>query len=86
MRMVSCLQVVMLSVIRKDYIMIENIELAYCMACLENKIRAEKRSADIYLYACGGEETRVYRHMITRWSTMITAFETAFGVGYFMQY
>lgn len=67
--------------------MIENIELAYCMAQLEDKIRAEKRSSDIYLdYCCDGEETPVYRHMITRWSTMIDAFETAFGVGYFKQY
>ena len=66
--------------------MIENIELAYCMASLEDKIRAEKRSADIYLDVCDGEESPAYRHMITRWSTMIAAFETAFGVDYFKQY
>lgn len=61
--------------------MIENIELAYCMAQLEDKIRAEKRSADIYLDVCDGEETPTYKRMITRWSTMIAAF----GVSYFKQ-
>lgn len=66
--------------------MIENIELAYCMAQLEDKIRAEKRSADIYLDVCDGEETPTYKRMITRWSTMIDAYETAFGVSYFKKY
>ena len=76
----------MSSVTRKDYTMIENIELAYCMAQLEDKIRAEKRSADIYLDVCDGEETPTYKRMITRWSTMIAAFEIAFGVSYFKRY
>lgn len=66
--------------------MIENIELAYCMAQLEDGIRAEKRSADIYLDVCDGEETLTYKRMIARWSTMITAFEIAFGVDYFKRY
>ena len=65
--------------------MIENIELAYCMAQLEDKIRAVKRIADIYLDVCDGEETPTYKRMITRWSTMIVAFEIAFGVSYFKQ-
>ena len=60
--------------------MIENIELAYCMAQLEDKIRAV-----IYLDVCDGEETPTYKRMITRWSTMIAAFEIAFGVSYFKQ-
>lgn len=64
----------------------ENSELAYCMAQLEDKIRAEKRTADNYLDVCDGEETTTYQRMITRWSTMIAAFEIAFGVGYFKQY
>ena len=66
--------------------MIENIEVAYCMAKLEDSIRREKRSADIYLEYHDGVEDQSYTKMIARWSSMITAFETAFGVGYFKQY
>lgn len=66
--------------------MIENVEVAYCMAKLEDTIRREKRSADIYLEFHDGEEDRTYTKMIARWSTMITSFEIAFGVSYFKQY
>ena len=63
--------------------MIDNIDIAYCMAQLENKIRREKISAKIYLDYCDGAEDPVYERMISRWSTMIDAFEAAFGVSYF---
>lgn len=61
--------------------MIDNIDIAYCMANLEDKIRRENNSAKIYL-ECVGRADQVYERMISRWSTMITAFEVAFGVDY----
>ena len=61
--------------------MIDNIDIAYCMAKLEDKIRWEWKSAKIYL-DCVGVEDPVYERMMTRWSTMIAAFEAAFGVNY----
>jgi hypothetical protein len=61
--------------------MIDNIDVAYCMAKLEDKIRWERKSAKIYL-DCVGVEDSVYERMMTRWSTMIAAFEAAFGVNY----
>ena len=67
----------------KGLTMIDNIDIAYCMAQLENKIRQEKISAKIYLDCCDGVEDTVYERIISRWSTMITAFEAAFGVDYF---
>lgn len=63
--------------------MIDNIDIAYCMAKLEDKIRWERKSAKIYLDYCDGVEDPVYEKIITRWSTMIDAFESAFGVSYF---
>lgn len=64
--------------------MIDNIDVAYCMAKLENKIRWESKSAKIYLDYCDGmADDPMYERMITRWSTMIDAFEVAFGVDYF---
>lgn len=66
--------------------MIENVEVAYCMAKLEDAIRREKKSADIYLECKDGKENAIYNRMMARWSTMITAFELAFGVSYFKQY
>lgn len=66
----------------KGLTMIDNIDIAYCMANLEDKIRWEKRSAKIYL-ECVGRVDKVYERMISRWSTMIDAFEAAFGVDYF---
>ena len=66
--------------------MIENKETAYCMAKLEDAIRAEYRGAAIYLDYHDGNEDATYNRMIARWSTMITAFELAFGVSYFKQY
>ena len=63
--------------------MIDNIDIAYCMAKLEDKIRWERKSAKIYLDYCDGVEDTVYEKMIARWSTMIGAFEAAFGVDYF---
>ena len=62
--------------------MIDNIDIAYCMAQLENRIRREKNTAKIYL-ECVGRADQVYERMISRWSTMIDAFEAAFGVDYF---
>ena len=63
--------------------MIDNIDVAYCMAKLEDKIRWEWRSAKIYLDYCDGNvEDPVYERIIARWSTMIDAFEAAFGVDY----
>lgn len=66
--------------------MIENKEMAYCMAKLEDAIRAEYKSAAIYLDCNDGVQDGTYERMISRWSTMITAFEIAFGVGYLKQY
>lgn len=66
--------------------MIENKEMAYCMAKLEDAIRAERKSAAIYLDCKDGKQDATYNRMISRWSTMITAFELAFGVSYFKQY
>lgn len=66
--------------------MIENVEVAYCMAKLEEAIRREKRTADIYLDIHEGKEDQTYKRMIVYWSSMITAFEIAFGVSYFKQY
>lgn len=66
--------------------MIENKEIAYCMAKLEDAIRREKESADIYLNCNDGKQDVIYNRMIARWSTMITLFEIAFGVSYFKQY
>lgn len=64
--------------------MIDNIDIAYCMAKLEDRIRREKNSATIYLEYCNGRDNDpLYEKMITRWSTMIDAFEAAFGVDYF---
>ena len=71
---------------RKGRAMIENVEVAYCMANLEDAIRREKRTADIYLEIHDGEEDKTYKHMLAHWSSMITAFEIAFGVSYFKQY
>lgn len=62
--------------------MIENIDVAYCMAKLEDEIRWEWNSAKIYHECCDGIEDPVYERIITRWSTMIGAFEVAFGVDY----
>lgn len=66
----------------KGLTMIDNIDIAYCMAQLENRIRRENNSAKIYL-ECVGSVDQVYEKIITRWSTMIYAFEVAFGVDYF---
>lgn len=66
--------------------MIENKETAYCMAKLEDAIRAEHKSAAIYLDYNDGKQDDTYKRMISRWSTMITSFELAFGVSYFKQY
>lgn len=66
--------------------MIENKETAYCMAKLEDAIRAEDKSAAIYLDCNEGKQDDTYNRMISYWSAMITAFELAFGVSYFKQY
>ena len=66
--------------------MIENKETAYCMAKLDDAIRAEYRSAAIYLDYNDGVEDGTYKRMIMRWSIMIASFEIAFGVSYFKQY
>lgn len=66
--------------------MIDNVELAYCMAKLEDEIRAEYKRAAIYLDCNDGVEDATYKLMVSRWSTMITSFEIAFGVSYFNQY
>lgn len=62
--------------------MIDNIDIAYCMAKLEDKIRWEMKSAKIYLDCCDGRVDSVYERSISRWSTMIDAFQFAFGVDY----
>lgn len=66
--------------------MIENKETAYCMAKLEDAIRADRKSANIYLDCKNGNEDDTYERLVSRWSTMITSFEIAFGVSYFKQY
>lgn len=66
--------------------MIENKEMAYCMAKLEDEICAERKSFIIYLDCNDGKEDATYKRMVSRWSTMITAFELAFGVSYFKQH
>lgn len=66
--------------------MIENKETAYCMAKLEDAIRAEYKSAAIYLECNDGKQDATYNRMLSRWSTMITSFELAFGMSYFKQY
>ena len=67
----------------KGLTMIDNIDIAYCMAKLEDKIRWERNSAKIYLDCCDGRAgDPVYERIIARWSTMIDAFEAAFGVDY----
>lgn len=66
----------------KGLTMIDNIDIAYCMAKLEDKIRWERKSAKIYLDYCDGVEDQVYEKIIARWSTMVNAFEVAFGVDY----
>lgn len=66
--------------------MIENVEVAFCMAKLEDAIRREKKSADIYNECKDGKQDATYNRMISRWSTMISAFELAFGVSYFQHY
>ena len=63
--------------------MIDNIDIAYCMAQLENRIRQEWKSAKNYLDYCDDVEDPTYEKIITRWSTMIDVFEAAFGVDYF---
>lgn len=66
--------------------MIENKETAYCMAKLEDAIRAEDKSVAIYLDCNYGKQDATYKLMVSQWSTMITSFELAFGVSYFKQY
>ena len=66
----------------KGLTMIDNIDIAYCMAKLEDKIRWERNSAKIYLDCCDGRDDPVYEKIIARWSAMINAFEIAFGVDY----
>ena len=66
----------------KGLTMIDNIDIAYCMAKLEDEIRREWNSAKIYLDCCGGAKDCVYERIITRWSTMIDSYEVAFGVDY----
>lgn len=64
--------------------MIDNIDVAYCMAKLEDRIRWQWNSAKNYLdYCCDGRmDDPAYERIITRWSTMIDAFEATFGVDY----
>ena len=66
--------------------MIEDKEVAYCMAKLEDAIRRENKSAAIYLDCNEGKQDATYKRIVSRWSTMIASFEIAFGVGYFKQY
>lgn len=67
----------------KGLTMIDNIDIAYCMAQLEDRIRREWISAKNCLDYCDGVEDPLYEKIIDRWSTMIDSFEAAFGVGYF---
>lgn len=63
--------------------MIDNIDVAYCMAKLEDKIRREWKFSKIYLECRDGSvDDPEYQRIIARWSTMIEAFEVAFGVDY----
>lgn len=67
--------------------MIDNIDVAYCMAKLEDKIRQEWDSAKICREFClefcdDGIENPAYERIIERRSLMIYAFEIAFGVEY----
>ena len=67
----------------KGLTMVDNIDIAYCMAQLEKRIRREWISAKNYLDYCEGNvEDPVYERIIARWATMIDAFEAAFGVDY----
>lgn len=66
--------------------MIENKEVAYCMAKLEDAIRREGKSAAIYLDCNHGVADSTYNRILARWSTMISSFEIAFGMSYFNQY
>lgn len=66
--------------------MIENVEVAYCMAKLEDAIRREKKSAAIYLDCNDGVEDAIYKRMVSRWAIMIASYEIAFDVSYFKQY
>lgn len=49
--------------------MIENKETAYCMAKLEDAIRAEYKSAASYLDCNDGKQDGTCKRMISRWST-----------------
>lgn len=62
--------------------MIDNIDIAYCMAKLEDRIRREWNSAKNYLDYSDGVEDPVYERIINRREIMIYAFEVAFGVDY----
>ena len=67
----------------KGLTMADNIDIAYCMAQLENRIRREWISAKNYLDYCDGNvEDPVYERIIARREIMIYAFEVAFGVDY----
>lgn len=63
--------------------MIDNIDIAYCMAKLEDRIRREWSTAKNYLDYCDGVKDPAYERIITRQAIMIYAFEVAFGVSYF---
>lgn len=62
--------------------MIDNIDIAYCMAKLEDRIRREWNSTKNYLDYCDGVEDPVYERIIARREIMIYAFEVTFGVDY----
>ena len=67
----------------KGLTMVDNIDIAYCMAQLENRIRQEWISAKNYLDCCDGNvEDPVYERIIARWTTRVDDFEAAFGVDY----
>lgn len=67
----------------KGLTMIDNIDIAYCMAKLEDRIRREWISAKNCLDYCDGNvEDPVYERIIARRGIMIYAFEVAFGVDY----
>lgn len=59
--------------------MIENKEIAYCMANLEEMIRREYNFMQIF----NDKNGDIYRSSRKRWASMIDAFEAAFGVRYF---
>ena len=68
----------------KGLTMIDNIDIAYCMAKLEDKIRQEWNYAKNYLDYCDGNvEDPAYERIIAKWITRIDDFEAAFGVDYF---